>query len=140
MRIFIFYGRKFIYLCYLNDIIIYDGYLRPCTCKIKLSFLVVFIIIFLFLIINTVKSTLAAHRADILDYRNVLWSWTWTLWSTCSWSEMFVRCVLVSKHLLIQKGQDCVQINTGKYIGVSRDEYKLHDVTTTNDEVIKCFL
>jgi len=128
MRIFIFYGRKCIYLCYSNDTIIYNGYLRLCTCEMELSFLVLFITILLFLILNIV--TLATHRADILDHEHVLWSWT--LWSTCSWSEMFVRCDIVSTHLLIQKGHDCVQTNTGKCIGVSRNEYKLHDVTIQN--------
>jgi len=30
-------------------------------------------------------------------------------------------------------------IYTGKYIGISRDEYKLHDMTMPTDDVIKCY-
>jgi len=34
-------------------------------------------------------------------------------------------------HILLHRRQDCTQTNTGKYIIVSRDEYKLHDLSIT---------
>jgi len=48
---------------------------------------------------------------------------------------MFVQYV-VSTYLLIKRGQDYTQTNTGKYIGVSGDQYKLYDVTMPTDDVI----
>jgi len=51
--------------------------------------------------ICTVKSTFATHRTDTLANENVLWSLIWTL---------------KTHLLLLQRGQDCTQTNTGKYV------------------------
>jgi len=60
------------------------------------------------------KSTLATHRATVLDHENVLWSWT--------------LCNTRSK---------CIYI--GKCIGVSREGYKLNYITMPTDDVIICY-
>jgi len=52
---------------------------------------------------------------------------------------MFVWCILVSTHLLLLRGQDCVKTNTGKYISVSKNEYKIYDKYIPTDEIIKLF-
>lgn len=56
--------------------------------------------------------------------------------------QSHTRCALnfdVSAHVLLQRWQDRTQTNTSKYIGVSRDEYKLHVITMPTDDIINCY-
>jgi len=66
--------------------------------------------------------------------------WTWTHYGIHVHCPKRLSRRLVSTHLLLQRGQGGTRTNTGKYIGgVSRDEYKLHDVTMPIDDVIECY-
>jgi len=63
-----------------------------------------------------------------------------TMESTCSRSKMFARRVVSTHTHTYCYRKDKTNTHTGKqYIGVSRDQYKLHDETTPtdDDDVIK---